>query len=236
MNSVIVQPMYLPWVGYFGMIDVADVFVFFDDVQFVERSWQRRNKMKLPNGKWMWLSVPVKKNFGQKIDEVLINDDLRWRESHWTSIRSAYTKAPFFEAYRPFFEEVYTKNWEYLVELNIDLISKISGLLGIHKARFVRSSEFNVGGKKTDRLINIVEAVGADAYISGPAAKSYIEIEKFRGENIDLYWFEFNHPTYTQLYGGFIPHLSVIDLMFNVGPDSLSVIRKGAEGALKKVT
>jgi len=234
MKAVILQPMYLPWMGYFGLIDVADVFVFYDDVQFVERSWQRRNKIKMPNGNWIWLTVPVIKKFGEKINEVRINNDINWSEKHWKSIRHAYSQAPYFKDYADIFEELYKRKWEYLVDLNVTIIKKISEILGFNHTKFIFSSKLNVEDEKTDRLINILNKIGADEYISGPAAKVYIEPEKFKKAGIKLYWFEFNHPIYPQLYGDFISHLSVIDLLFNVGDKSLNVIGEGEKNALRR--
>jgi len=232
MRAVILQPTYLPWMGYFGMIDIADVFVFYDDTQFVKQSWQQRNKIKTQNG-WMWLIVPVFQNFGQEIKEVKINNNINWAEKHWKSIMYNYSKAPFFNEYASIFESMYTKRWECLVELNVALIKKITEILGL-KTRFMFSSELNVKGAKTDRLIDILTKIDADVYISGPAAKTYIEIDKFKREGIMLYWYEFNHPTYPQLHGDFIPYLSVVDLLFNTGNEALDVIRRGGEYALKK--
>ena len=232
MKAVILQPMYLPWMGYFGLIDVADVFVFYDDVQFVERSWQRRNKIKMPNGNWIWLTVPVIKKFGQKINEVRINNNINWSEKHWKSIRHAYSKAPHFKDYADIFENVYKRKWDYLVDLNVTIIKKISELLGLDDTKFIFSSKLNVEGKKTDRLINILNKIGADEYISGPTAKAYIEPEKFKKAGIKLYWFEFNHPVYPQLYGDFIPYLSVIDLLFNTGDKAINYIKKGVRNSL----
>ena len=231
MRAVILQPMYLPWMGYFGLMDLADVFVFYDDVQFVERSWQRRNRIKMPNGDWIWLSVPIVKKFGQKINEVRINNETDWSEKHWKSIKHAYNKAPYFKEYESLFRDLYAMSWEYLVDLNICLIKEISKLLKIN-IKFVLSSELNVSGKKTERLINVLTKLGADEYISGPAAKEYIQPIEFKKSGIRLYWFEFNHPVYPQLHGDFIPYLSVIDLLFNTGPEAMEYIRKGTENSL----
>lgn len=232
MKAVILQPTYLPWVGYFGLIDIADVFVFYDDVQFVERSWQRRNKIKMPNGNWIWLSVPVIQKFGQKINEITVNNNTKWAEKHQKSIKHAYSKAPFFKDYAPIFEELYKREWTYLSDLNITIIKKITELLGLKDIKFIRSSELKVEGEKTDRLINVLTKIGADDYISGPAAKAYVEAEKFKKAGITLYWSEFNHPTYPQLYGGFIPYLSIIDLLLNTGKDTMNYIMKGSKNAL----
>ena len=225
--------MYLPWIGYFGMIDTVDVFVFYDDVQFVERSWQRRNKIKVPNGSWVWLSVPVVQTFGQKINEVRTSDHIDWRQKHWTTIKHAYNRAPFYKEYARFLESVYERGWDYLVDLNIELVKSLSIALGITKTSFIRSSELNVDGQKTTRLINVLKKIGASEYVSGPAARDYIETEQFKRESIDLYWYEFSHPRYPQLYGDFVSHLSVIDLLFNAGDKALSVIRQASERSLR---
>lgn len=230
----IVQPLYLPWMGYFGLIDIVDVFVFFDDVQFVHRSWQRRNRIKVVQGKWIWLSVPVIKKFGQKINEVLINNRKNWRKEHRDNIFYNYKRAPYFRDYECLLEEIYGKEWTYLSNLNIYIIKRISELLGIEDTEFLLSSNLKAHGQKTDRLIDILEKIGADEYISGPAAKSYIEPEKFRKAKIKLYWFNFNHPKYPQIYGEFISHLSVIDLIFNTGQDSMMYIRMGEKNSLEK--
>jgi hypothetical protein len=220
--------------GYFGMIDCADVFVFYDDVQFVERSWQRRNRVKLPNGKVTWLSVPVKSKFGQKINEVKISSSPDWKRKHWQTLKHAYGRAPSFREFETMFEEIYATTWEWLSDLNVTLTKRISERLGIRTTKFVSSSQLNISGQKTDRLIGVLKAIGANEYVSGPAANSYIEIEKFREERIELYWYEFDHPTYPQVHGEFLSHLSVVDLMFNVGDKALGTIRAGGEKALKK--
>ena len=230
MRAVVLQPTYLPWVGYFGMIEIADIFVFYDDTQFVKQSWQQRNKIKTQNG-WILLIVPVLQKLGQKIKEVKINNNINWYEKHWKSIMYNYNKAPFLKDHAPILREVYEKKWEYLVNLNITLIKEITKILGL-KTKFILSSELNVEDRKTNRLINILNKIGADEYVSGPAARSYIEIEKFKTERIELYWYEFNHPSYSQLYGDFIPYLSVIDLLFNVGDEAINYIREGTQNKL----
>ena len=234
MKAVVLQASYLPWIGYFGLMDIADTFVFYTDVQFVKQSWQQRNKIKTNtrNG-WIWLIVPVIQSFGQKINEVEINNNQNWPKKHWKSISYNYNKAQFFKDYTSIFGEVYEKEWTCLADLNITLIKRITKILGLD-TKFMFSSELNAEGTKTERLVNILKEIGADEYISGPAAKSYIEIEKLKNEGIALYWYEFNHPTYPQMYGDFIPYLSVIDLLFNVGAGSLDVIREGSENALKR--
>jgi len=233
MRAVILQPMYLPWMGYFGMIDRADTFVYYDDVQFVRRSWQRRNKIKVPGGDFTWLTVPVEKDFGQEIREVEIKDN-DWQEKHWKSIRHSYANAPYFDEYGSVFEDIYEQDWESLLELDVTIIDEVVDLLGIDDTEFVYSSDLDIEGEKTDRLLSVLDEIGADEYISGPAAEDYMEVEKFERESIDLYWHRFDHPEYPQQHGEFVSHLSVIDLLFNMGEDSLELILQGEEDALEK--
>jgi hypothetical protein len=232
MKAVILQPMYLPWMGYFDLIDKSDVFVFFDDVQFVGRSWQQRNKIKTPQG-WTWLTVPISRALGSRIgiNEVRIDAGSDWKESHLKSIRYHYGKAPFFQEYIHSLDEVYGQHWDYLADLNIALIKRITALSGL-EGKFVRSSELGCEGVKTEHLINISKAVGADEYISGPAAKDYMEVDKFRSAGIKLYWHEFHHPSYPQIHGEFVPYMSIIDLLFNTGRDAVNHIRDGGKEAL----
>lgn len=243
MKAVVLQPMYLPWMGYFGMIDQADVFVFYDDVQFNRDSWQQRNHIKIPedSGQTEWLKVPVIENFGQDIKSVQIDQDREWEQKHLSTIKSAYgskptpygaTSASFYGEYIHVFEDFYDNDWESLLSLDTHLIKKISGILDITDVEFYFSSDFDIGGSGTNKLINTLKYVNADEYISGPGAKEYLEINQFVENGISLYWHEFDHPTYNQLYGDFVSHLSVIDALFNLGKETASVIRTGEKNAL----
>jgi len=227
----ILQPTYLPWMGYYGIIDVADTFVFYDDVQFSVQSWQQRNKIKTAQG-WMWLTVPIVREFGLRINDTRINNSTNWNKKHWESIRQNYSKAPFFEQFVPIFQEVYEDEWEYLASLNITLIKKIAEILGL-KTKFILSSELNVEGIKMERLLNMLKKIGASEYISGPGAKDYIEVNSFRENDIKLYWYEYEHPVYLQKRGEFMPYLSVIDLLFNTGDEAIRYIREGSQNALR---
>lgn len=234
MRAVVLQPTYLPWMGYFGMIDVAGVFVFYDDIQFSVQSWQQRNKIKSANGNWMWLSVPIIRNFGQNINEVQINNTANWRKKHWTSIYQSYAKAPYFKDYEEQLAKIYQQEWEYLCDLNICIIKKLCELLGIDMPKFIKSSELkDITGEKTDRLLLILRKIGADEYISGPGARDYIEAGKFKEKGRKLYWYEYQHPVYPQIRGEFIPYLSAIDLLFNTGDEAIRYIREGSKDALK---
>lgn len=231
MRVVVLQPTYLPWIGYFGMIDLADVFVFYDDVQFSVQSWQQRNKIKTAQG-WMWLTVPVVRQFGSTINETRINNSTNWNKKHSESIRQSYSKAPFFNKYASIFEETYESAWEYLADLNIALIKEITRVSGL-ETKFMVSSELEVKGAKTERLMSTLKKVGADEYISGPGAKDYIEINSFRENNIKLYWYEYEHPVYPQIRGEFVSFLSIVDLLFNTGDEAVKYIREGSKNALK---
>lgn len=231
MRVVVLQPTYLPWMGYFGMIDVADTFVFYDDVQFSVQSWQQRNKIKTSQG-WIWLTVPIVRQFGSRINDTKINNSTNWNKKHWESIKQNYSKAPLFRKYAPIFEEVYENEWEYLADLNITLIKKITKILG-SKTKFITSSELNIEGVKTERLLNTLKKIEANEYISSPGAKDYIEIDKFKEKDIKLFWYEYQHPVYPQIRGEFMPYLSVIDLLFNTGDEAIRYIREGSKNALK---
>lgn len=230
-RAVILQPMYLPWMGYFGMIETADVFVFYDDVQFVRRSWQRRNKIKVPNGDFTWLTVPVEKDFEQQINEVQLKES-DWQDTHWQSIHHSYANSPYFETYADELEDIYDQEWTKLRELNTNIIETLCECFGITDTEFRFSSEIDLTGAKTDRLINILTEIDADEYVSGPGAREYMEPEKFDSAGIDLFWHEFDHPEYEQIHGEFVSHLSAIDLLFHCGPDAGELIREAEADAL----
>jgi hypothetical protein len=215
------------------MIDLVDVFVFFDDVQFVKDSWQRRNRLKFQDS-MKWISVPVIKNFGQKINQVQINNSIDWKHEHSNKIHSYYNKAPFYDEYESIIHSYYERDWEYLVDLNTWIIEDLTNVLGIEKPQFIRASEIKgIESQKTDRVLDILESLGADESIVGPTARTYTEKQKFLDKNINLYWYDFNHPVYPQLGEEFSPYLSVIDLIFNTGPDAINYIRKGTSDALQ---
>lgn len=227
MKAVINQPTYIPWMGYFAMIDVADIFVFYDDVQFEAQSWQQRNRIKTGNG-IQTLTIPIKRSFGQKINEVQINTDIVWRKNHWRSIEQAYSKAPFWNPYGHYVEEMYQIYFLRLCDLTIYSIRWLSELLDVAQPRFIKSSELQgITGQKTDRVLSVLKKVGADEYISGPAAKAYLDEDKFKKAGIKLTWFEYEHPVYPQIRREFVSHLSVLDLLFNTGGEAIEFIRRG---------
>ena len=225
------QPAYLPWLGYFHKIATADVFVIFDMTQFEKNSFINRNKIKTSQGP-TWLTVPVitkglfKKNI---LTETQIDNSTLWTKKHWKAIKYNYNKAPFFNRYKDFFEEVYGREWIKLIDLCETITRYIVKQLGI-KTEIIRTTAMNnVKGEKTDLILNVCKELGASAYFSGSLGKNYLEEYKFRKENIDVIYQNYMHPTYPQLYGSFEPYLSVIDLMFNCGNESLDIILEEQE-------
>ena len=170
-SCVILQPSYIPWRGYFHQIVKADIFVFYDDVQYDKHGWRNRNRIKTPQGT-RWLTIPVHSHAAQiehiPINQIHIGWERPWHEEHWRTIEYAYHKAPFFSTYAPAIQDLYTDHPELLADFTIETTVRISQLLGIPRTRFVRSSSLAVEGRKTDRLVNILLLLEADHYISGP--------------------------------------------------------------------
>ncbi len=219
-KCAILQSNYIPWKGVFDMINQVDTFVFLEDVDYTKRDWRTRNKIKSTNGD-VWLYVPVKKApRGTKIHQIEISQDENWQEKHYKTIVASYKKAPFFDQYAHLLEEIYLQSkWSRLSEFNIFVTKKISNLLGI-KTKFINSIELGIGGCKDDKLIEICKAVGADCYLSGPAAKDYIIDDKFYNASIQLSYLNYGpYPEYKQLHGQFDHYVSILDVIFTCGPD-----------------
>ncbi len=226
MIAAIHQPNYLPWLGYFYKICQCDVFVFLDNVQYSKNNIINRNKIKTPQGvRWLTVGVLTKGQYGQLISEVEVNNSVPWNKVHEKSIFQNYHKAAYFEKYTPFFEHIYESSWGKLVGLNETLVKMICELLGIKSVKFVQASELAASGTETKLLVNICKAVGADTYLSGFGGKKYMDEDAFEKEGIRLEYYDFKHPTYQQLWGDFIPNLSVIDLLFNEGERSLEILK-----------
>jgi hypothetical protein len=224
----IMQPTYLPWIGYFGMIDQADRFVFLDSVQFARRSWQQRNRIKTANGVQM-LTVPVLKKGAreQTIAEVQIDAGARFAEKHRRAIEHALGKAPHFKDYAEGLFAVLEGGHEKLADLNIALIRWLCEAFGI-AADFARSSEIAAEGAKADLLAALCTALGGEVYLSAPGSADYIEeSDAFETAGVTVAYHHYDHPAYAQLHGAFEPYMSAIDLLFNLGPESLDCIRSG---------
>jgi len=223
MNCVILQPSYIPWRGYFDQIYRADVFVFYDDVQYDKHGWRNRNRIKNHQG-GQWLTIPVHSR-GVVVENTPINQieiawEQSWSERHWRAIQQAYHKAPFFNLYAPWLEEVYQRRPERLADFTIPITMEIAQKLGICNTRFLRSSELKASGQKTDRLIEILSALDATHYISGPSAREYIENKKFEAAGISLEYMEYNYPEYPQLYPPYDPFVTILALLFMTGPEA----------------
>jgi len=216
----VLQSNYIPWKGYFDIISQVDEFIFYDDVQYTNRDWRNRNKIKTPNG-LLWLSVPVGAERNRLICEVEIqNKD--WQKKHWQSILQFYRKAPFFSEYKSFFEDFYLSTiHSNLSDMNISLIKRISSEILDIKTNFRDSREFDLQGKKENRILELLEKTEATHYLSGPSAKDYICEQHFSDRNIKLEWMDYSgYPEYKQLFGKFEYEVSILDLIFNVGSDS----------------
>ena len=220
-----VQSSYLPWPGYFHIIERSDVFVFHDDIQYTKQDWRNRNRIKSQGGV-KWLTVPVcKETTKGNVEDVTICNDKGWRQRHWRMIEGAYQHAPYFRTYGDILRETYERQWQRLSDLNIHLITRLCDVFGIQTA-FLRSSDLGIVGRKTDRLIQLCEKLCVSHYVSGPSAAAYIEPEKFHDLGIALEYMRYEYPAYPQLYQDFVPRMSAIDLLFNCGPHSSKYVWK----------
>lgn len=228
MKCVILQPSYIPWRGFFHQIQKADLFIFYDDAQYDKQGWRNRNKIKTANGS-IWLSIPVlsKGNIVNHIpvNQIQISPHENWSKKHLLSLRYSYAKAPFFKEYFPIIEELYEKHSsDSLADFTINTTIALSRILGIQKTEFEMSSNIPAKGQKTDRLLEILKSVGATHYISGPAAKDYIEDDKFQEAEISLEYINYDYPEYPQLYPPFDPQVSILDLLFMTGENACDYI------------
>jgi WbqC-like protein family len=223
---VVLQPGYLPWLGYFDLLKKADVFVYYDDVQFDKHGWRNRNRVKGPKGP-VWLTVPVLHGgrSGQSILDVEIDNRRSWRRKHLSTVGQLYAHAPFSGTYVPRLGEILNRPWSRLVDLDFALTEWLADTLDIATPRY-RSSELGIGGKRNERLINLCCHFGATRYISGDAAHDYLDEPAFAAVGIEVVWHNYAHPVYGQQHGKFVPYLSVIDLLLNEGGNSLALLSR----------
>lgn len=229
MKCVILQPSYIPWRGYFDQIYRADCFVFYDDVQYDKRGWRNRNRIKTHDGA-QWLTIPVHSRGAQvekiPICEIEIDWEQPWAERHLRTLQSSYAKAPYFRQYLPWLEEVYSRRPRLLADFTVPLTIELAGHLGIEHTQFLRSSELQgITGQKTERLVQILNRLDADQYLSGPSARDYIKEDQFLSAGIQLEYIEYNYPEYLQLHPPFDPFVSVLDLLFMTGKNALDWIK-----------
>jgi hypothetical protein len=227
----ILQPGYLPWLGFFEQMHNSDVFVIYDDVQYDKEGWRNRNRIKTANG-IQWLTVPVllKGSDSQMILDVRIDNKTNWRKKHLAAIRQSYSKAPCFKDYIDIFEDAYARDWDLLVALDMYFIQTLAECLGMRHKNIVRSSTLNIQGDRIERLIKICEFFGADVFYEGASGKNYIDERDFLARGVKVEFQNYLHPAYRQLYNDFTPNLSVIDLLFNRGKESLGIITANIKG------
>jgi hypothetical protein len=223
------QPVYLPWLGLLHKASLADVFIYMDDVQYLSQDWNNRNKIKTAQGGASWLTVPIDKKGSDftQIRNVCIdrqtNKKQNWQDQHWKSLCMAYGKAPFFNKYKDFFDWLYcAQNWCSLSELNLVLLNQLFKWFAI-KASIVIASEEQFTGKKEKLVIEHGKRFHADIVVTGTLGCDYITPEHFEEEGMQVYFQDYQHPTYDQRFGPFISHLSCIDLLFNHGEESRDI-------------
>jgi hypothetical protein len=226
-KCVILQPSYIPWRGYFHQIQKADVFVFYDDVQYDAHGWRNRNRIKTPS-ETRWLTIPVRLRDHctdhTPIHAVETCVSAGWHRKHLSTLRQNYRKAPYFSRYVPLLESWYSEPSRYLADFTIRQTIDIASVLGISKTRFIRSSSLGIEGVKTERLIKILRHLGATHYISGPAAGSYLDEPALASAGIQLEYMQYDYPVYPQLYGTFDSRVSILDLLFTTGPEAAMYI------------
>ena len=222
---MILQPGYLPWLGFFDMFFKSDVLVYHTDIQYDKNSWRNRNRIKTRSG-WNWLTVPVfiKGHSKDKIEDMKIDNSKKWINKHLNLIKDNYCKAPYFDKYFDKLSFLLRKKRIYLLDLNIELVDWLMEELGFSKP-IMFSNELNLNGSKsTERLINICKELGTETYLSGSRGRNYICEHMFQEAGIHLEFHDYIHPVYKQQFEGFVPYLSVIDLLFNHGEKSLSIL------------
>lgn len=213
----ILQSNYIPWKGYFDIIQEVDTFIIYDDVNYSKNDWRNRNKIKTGQGV-QWLTIPVThKSLNQKINETKIARE-GWNIKHWKSISSAYSKAPYFKIFEDYFKQIYLNfNNDYLSEINLILIKAIMNLLEI-ETKIIESQSLQLKGDRNERLINAISKLNGTHYLSGPSAKTYLDLDLFKKNNIDIEWMDYsNYSEYPQLYPPFVHEVSILDLIFNTG-------------------
>lgn len=234
MYCVIHQPTYFPWIGFFDLLDQAAVYVVLDSVAFSRQSWQQRNRVKTANG-LEWLVVPVKKKglLGAAISDIALVDD-RFATKHLKTIKQNYQSAPYYATVYPLLQEGLETGSALgtLCGLNVTLIALIADYLGI-SVKIMRATSLPVQGKRSELLVSILDHLQCDTYLSTKGAEAYLKEDAgiFQAHGVRIFLHEYVHPEYPQMHPPFAPYASIIDLLFNAGPESLSVIRSGRRPA-----
>jgi hypothetical protein len=220
------QPNFLPYPGFFAKMMAADVFILLDDVQYKAREWVNRNRIKDVNGQQMWLTVPVHCEYRAPINTATL-DSSAWREHHLKTLHTRYARSPFYDPDH-FLRPSYTWPFGHLATFNMSLIQRIADYLTI-PTHVGLSSFYGVQTMRTERIVDLCRAVSADTYVSGVGAKEYLDEKVLADAGIALEYLEFKVQSYSQLWGDFIPNLSIVDMIFNVGPDqTLELLKEGS--------
>ncbi len=221
----IIQSNYIPWKGYFDVINAADEFFLYDTVQYTRRDWRNRNRIKTAQGP-QWLTIPVHGSRAHRIRDAQISDPL-WAERHWRTLSQAYARAPYFADYRDEIETLYTSVEEELMlsAVNERFIRALCGLLGI-TTPIAQTADDSEHDSKTEKLLAVCVDAGATEYLCGPASRDYIEERRFEEAGIAISYADYSgYPEYPQLFGPFLHEVTVLDLLFNTGPDARSYMK-----------
>ncbi|MES0371994.1 MAG: WbqC family protein [Mariprofundaceae bacterium] len=221
------QPNFMPWAGFFHKWLISDAFIILDTVQYHKNEWQNRNRIKSANGA-QWLTVPVSYRFPQAINEVEIASP-NWARKQVSAIEQSYAKAPYLDQYWPILRELLLQPGEKVSDLNTAIIRMLGETLGCQAPLHVASEMATDSDDPTERLISLCRELGGDAYLSGREGRGYLETKRFSETGIDLWFQEVEAPVYPQLHGTFISHLSVIDMLFNLGPATSEMILQMGE-------
>lgn len=215
----ILQSNYIPWKGYFDLIAAVDEFILYDDMQYTKNDWRNRNQIKTPKGV-EWLTVPVGQDIDRRIRDVELHDQ-RWQIKHWKTLEANYAKGPHFKAIAEWLKPLYLEqSHSHLSTLNHRLLQAICGYLGI-ATRISHSWDYRLGEGKSERLVDLCQQAGASEYLSGPAARDYLDESLFAAQGIAVSWFDYSgYPQYPQQWGDFTHGVSILDLLFNCGPDA----------------
>lgn len=225
MNSIaVLQPSYLPWLGFFEQMMSVDTFVFYDDAQYTKNDWRNRNRLKSKDG-FVWLTIPVNGSTSLQIREVKIDGRQNWQVKHKKTITQLYSKAPFFEEVSTILEPLWVRKYVFLLDAIVDSISVVAKYLSID-TKVMFSSEIGATGDKNEKLVNMCKTLGARNYYSGAAAQDYLDSVLFAKNGIEVAFQHYNHPEYQQMHGNFISHLSIVDLLFNCGKKGKQIIKE----------
>lgn len=215
---VVLQPGYLPWIGFFDQLARSDAFVFYDDVQYDKNGWRNRNRVKGQDGSPLWLTVPVrlKGHFGARVMDVEIDSTQKWVDKHLRTLEQLYRREPCFDRVFPAVAEVVRRKHGLLVDLDLELVEVLRKILGLER-RIVRSSQLDIHGGQTERLVRFCQHFGATRYLTGDSAEAYLDQAAFTSVGIEVEFHRYRHPVYPQGDAPFVPFLSIVDLLFRQG-------------------